>query len=62
MLSHKPDVAANWNRDGVGRAIVGVVLLLCCFFLSGGRLCRKPLPEDVCFNADSVPVEAVMLI
>lgn len=26
------------------------------------RLCRKPLPEDVCFNADGVPVEAVMLI
>lgn len=30
--------------------------------LGGSRLCRKPLPEDVCFNADSVPVEAVMLI
>lgn len=60
MLSHEPDVAANWNRDGVGRAIVGVVLLV-CFFLGGG-LCRKPLPEDVCFNADRVPVEAVMLI
>lgn len=28
----------------------------------GGRLCRKPLPQDVCCNADSVPVEAVMLI
>lgn len=27
-----------------------------------GRLCTKPLPEDVCFNADNVPVEAVMLI
>lgn len=26
------------------------------------RLCRKPLPEEVCFNADSVPAEAVMLI
>lgn len=26
------------------------------------RLCRKPLPEEVCFNADNVPVEAVMLI
>lgn len=61
MLSHKPDVAANCNGDGVGRAIVGVVLLV-WFFFSGGRLCRKPLPEDVCFNADSVPVEAVMLI
>lgn len=34
--------------------------------LGGGggrnRLCRKPLPEEVCFNADSVPAEAVMLI
>lgn len=26
------------------------------------RLCRKPLPQEVCFNADRVPVEAVMLI
>lgn len=26
------------------------------------RLCRKPLPEEVCFNADRVPAEAVMLI
>lgn len=31
---------------------------------AGGRnrLCRQPTPEEVCFNADKVPVEAAMLI
>lgn len=59
--------SANCNIDGVRRSMVGVVLLVLgrgggggvC---GGGGLCRKPLPEDVCFNADNVPVEAVMLI
>lgn len=35
MLSHKPDVVVNCNRDGVGeRSMVGVVLLV--WGLGGG--------------------------
>lgn len=30
--------------------------------VGGTDYAEKPLPEEVCFNADSVPVEAIMLI
>lgn len=30
--------------------------------VGGTDYAEKPLPEEVCFNADRVPAEAVMLI
>lgn len=60
MFQEVKTEGGNKERDG-GRE--------CCYcFLNWGggcgrnRLCRKPLAGEVCFNADSVPAEAVLLI
>lgn len=50
----------RWRQKARGSGVT-----VFCIGVGGGgrnRLCRKPLPEEVCFNADSVPVEAIMLI